>query len=175
MELLREKLLTWDRKHTSPLIEVYQSHAQHPSFIDNILALYSADRKLDHATTWLLKYHVDQGGQLEPGQVESLLQQADQLDYWESQLHVLQLIPNLVLTKKLATSSEPWIRGLLKAEKKFVKAAAYEAYAEVVHHLPELRAAFKAQCEEALTRESASVNVKIKRILNTLAQHTNQG
>jgi hypothetical protein len=63
---------------------------------------------------------------------------------------------------------EPAIRKLLNSENKFVKAASYEAYFEVVKLFPDLKREFILMCNGALDRESAAVKVKIKRILKAL-------
>lgn len=172
MELLKNTLLKWDGRHVDLLIDVYDSKIQDPSFINDIIELYSTNNELEHATSWIIKYHIDNGKTLKQAQIGKLFQKIAQLSYWESQLHLLQLIPKLTLTKHHVASIAPHVLELLESEKKFVKAAAYEAYFEIVNFFPELSSEFHAACEEALTKESASVKVKIKRILNQLTKES---
>ena len=49
-----------------------------------------------------------------------------------------------------------------------MKAAAFEAYFEIVKQYSELKNEFKQLCELTLDRESAAVKVKIKRILTQI-------
>ena len=158
----------WDRKHTDPLKAFYNTHQKAPSFIDGVLELYLQDKGLEHATSWIIKHHCDNGRSLNRNQLDKAIGKLGELDYWENQLHVLQIIPMAELTKEQAGRIEPEVRKLLESNKKFVKAAAYEAYVAVVKHFPELRPEFVALCENALEKESASVKVKIRRILDAL-------
>ena len=165
---LQTALRNWDGKSAQFLIDLYQSHQQDPTFMDALLLLYHNHAGLRKAITWLIKHHMDQGGSLNTAQVDALLAALDQLTHWESQLHVLQVIPKLALSPTQAASIEPTVSALLQSEKKFVKAAAYEAYFEVVRCFPELGGEFRLICEDALERESASVKVKLRRILKQL-------
>ncbi len=175
VELLKKTLLKWNGKHIDFLIDVYNTNLQYPSFINNIIEIYSTDNELEHSTSWIIKHHIDNGKALEQDQIEKMLQKTGKLNYWESQLHLLQIIPGIRLTEKQAESIEPHILKLLESEKKFVRAAAYEAYFEVVRFFPDLSTEFRTACEKALTKESASVKVKIKRILSKLITGANNG
>jgi hypothetical protein len=172
-ELLKTTLLKWDRKHTDFLINIYGENLQNPCFISDIIEIYSTNIELEHSTSWIIKHHVDNGKDLEQEQTKKMLQKIGELNYWESQLHLLQIIPKVSLTERQVESIEAKIRKLLNSEKKFVKAAAYEAYFEVVNFFPELKNEFRIICEEAIDKESASVKVKIKRILNKLITGAN--
>ena len=174
-ELLKTTLFKWDRKHTDFLINIYCKNLQSPCFISDIIEIYSTKIELEHSTSWIIKHHIDNGKDLEQEQTEKMLRKIGELNYWESQLHLLQIIPKVSLTEKLVEFIEPKIRELLDSEKKFVKAAAYEAYFEVVNFYPDLKNEFRIICEEAINKESASVKVKIKRILNKLITVANNG
>lgn len=167
-ETLISELQKWDGKYTSFLKEIYGINVQNPLFIDDLIVIYSSNIELEHSTTWLIKHYIDNGETLNTKQLNEFFKKMGKLDYWESQLHILQIIPKVKLTRKQIELIEPEIRKLLKSEKKFVKAASYEAYFEIAKIIPELRNEFKLLCFDALERESASVKVKIKRVLNKI-------
>ncbi len=171
-ERLRNDLLQWDRKHTEYLKLVYARHKQDRGFINLIIGLFLMESELEHATSWLLKHHMDHGQTLEQGQVDKVFQKFGELGYWETQLHLLQILPNVSASSKQMAILEPHIRKLFGSDKKFVKAAAYPAYLEIVKRFPELKNDFLDSCQEALIRESASVRVKIKRVVEALRRHS---
>jgi hypothetical protein len=162
---MEEILSKWDHKHTVFLKSFYQENISKDTFINDIIQIFLTNPKLEHATSWLLKHYFDQGETVEQEQIGLLLKKIEELTYWGSQLHLLQILPKTPLTEKQAALIEPTIRKLLNSENKFVKAAAYEAYFEVVKVFPDLKHEFTLICKGALARESAAVKVKIKRIL----------
>ncbi len=165
---LTDLLSQWDRKHTDFLKSIYKKGCLKPSFINDLIKIYSTSNEFECSTSWILKHHFDNGKKLKEEQTDLVLKKLEELEYWENQLHLLQIIPKVHLTQRQTESIEPVIRKLLKSEKKFVKAAAFEAYFEVVKLFPLLKNEFLIICEDALVKESASVKVKIRRILNKL-------
>lgn len=167
-KVLKEWYLQWDGTHTDYLKNLYREYRDDPSFIPATLALLETEEAVEVPSSWVLKHHVDQGEMLSSDQVAQLVKILDGLSFWESQLHLLQIIPNVSLTTAHAEHLEPSIRPFLFADKKFVKAAAFTAYFEIVILIPELQHEFRLICEDALERASASVKVRIRRALNHL-------
>ena len=165
---LENLLFKWDKKHTDYLKSIYRANIHNPSFIQLLIDLYLTDTPSELPASWLIKHYCDAGETLTQVQVEQILNNFDALTDWGSRLHILQIIPKIQLTEHLAKQIEPEIRKLLTSDNKFVKAAAYEACFEVVQVNPAFTNEFKSICEGALASESASVKVKIKRILNKL-------
>lgn len=165
---LENLLFKWDKKHTDYLKSIYRANIHNPSFIQLLIDLYLTNTPSELPASWLIKHYCDTGETLTQVQVEQILNNFDALTDWGSRLHILQIIPKIQLTEQLAEQIEPEIRKLLKSDNKFVKAAAYEAYFEIVRLFPEFSDEFKRICENALASESASVKVKIKRILKKL-------
>ncbi|MBD3627873.1 hypothetical protein [Cyclobacterium sp.] len=163
--VLKDLYLQWDGTHTDYLKKVYQENRSDPSFIPFTIALFSTSNELDVSTTWVIKHHVDKGEKIAAADLEQLLVKGATLKDWVSQLHFLQIIPKISLSKKQAEYLENSIRPLLFNDKKFVKAAAFTAYFEVVKLIPELQTEFRLICEDALEKSSASVKVRIRRIL----------
>ena len=167
-EKLRNDLLKWDRKHTDYLKRIYARHEHDSGFINSIIGLFLMENELGHATSWLLKHHIDNGRNFGQEEVDRIFEKIGEPTYWETQLHLLQILPNVPKTPKQMAMIEPHIRELLDAEKKFVKAAAYQAYLEIVKLFPELKNEFSTICQKALKKESASLKVKIRSVLLAL-------
>lgn len=163
---IEDLLLEWDGKHTDFLKSIYLENIERKTFFDDITDLYLNNKELEHSTSWLIKHHFDNGYILRDEQIENVVNKMSELTFWGSKLHLLQILPKIELSKKQADRIEPEIRRLLTSENKFLKAAAYEAYFEIAKLFPELKNEFKILCNERLSRESASVKVKIRRILN---------
>ncbi|MEO0333723.1 MAG: hypothetical protein AAF223_18955 [Bacteroidota bacterium] len=167
-DTLTHSLTHWDGKHIDHLVSLYNSHISDVTFIDNIIQLYQSHEDLRRATSWLIKHHYDSGNTLSAKQIKQIVSIAHCLQHWESQLHILQLIPRFDINVKMAEHLEPFAREKMNSDKKFVKAAAYEAYLEIVKNIPELRNEYRLICEEALTHESASVKAKVRKILKRI-------
>lgn len=165
---IEDRLLEWDGKHTNYLKNIYQTNMHAASFIQNIIAIYASNDATENATTWLIKHFCDKGEILDNEQIGRIFQKIGKLKHWGSQLHLLQTIPQLNLSKPLITPIEPFLKKSLSSNRTFVRAAAFEAYFEVIKFFPELKNEFKLTCEDALEKESASVQVKLKRILKKI-------
>lgn len=161
-------LLEWDNKHTDYLKHIYSEYINKSNFISITIKLFLKDESLEHPTSWLIKYHYDNKNTLAKEDVKSILLNIKNLKYWGSELHILQIIPKIQLTTRLAEKIEFEICNKLKSKNKFVRAAAYEAYLEIVRVIPELKEEFRTVCNDAIERESASVKVKIKRVLKQI-------
>ncbi|MDA9295059.1 hypothetical protein N9Q22_00135 [bacterium] len=161
-------LLGWDEKHTDYLKHIYSENINKQNFIKLVTDLFLEDKGLELSTSWLIKYHFDMKETLKNEDIKSVLLNLKNLTHWGSELHILQIIPKIKLSKDLAELLEFEIHNKLKSENKFVRAAAYEAYSEIVELIPELENEFRTVCFDALKRESASVKVKIKRVLNRI-------
>ena len=164
--MLKLTLLKMDGRHTGFLKNIYTEHIRHLSFMDYVIMLYSEEDSLEHSTSWMIKYHFDQGQMMGDKQLDAVLKKADALEYWGSQLHILQCIPKLLLTPQQAAVLEPFVKKLLKSPFTFVRAAAFEAYFEIVSFFPDGEQEFLLFCKSALVVERASVIVKIRKILN---------
>lgn len=160
-------LNNWKGPEVNSLKHLYEKHFGKVEFWNDLLDLYQI-QALEIPATWMFKNHYRYKRKLQSEQIDIIINYFNQLGYWESRLHVLQLIPEFKINKRQAELLEKPIYTLLKSETKFVRAAAYEAYFEVVKNIPELSNEFKEICLAAQQTESASVLVKIRRILKLL-------
>ena len=168
-ESIRKKLQAWDGQKMDYLASIYSNYAETKG-LDEIIQLFSEDPGIQVATSWLLKHHIDTGGGFSPNQLEKILLHFKEISDWPGRLHILQIIPQVGLTIKQSELLEPVVGEFLYSENKFVRAAAYEAYFEIVRNIPPLQNEFRIQCEDSLEKVSASVRVKIRRILLKLSK-----
>ena len=162
---LSRELKSWDGIHMEPLSSLYNAAEDKNDLIRQVIDVLLSDLSLETATTWLIKHHIDQKNNLDNDQWSAVLGIFDQLNHWEAQLHVLQILPKAHLDSSSAATLEFSVGKLLNAENKFVKAAAYEAYDFLCNYLTQYLSSFVERCHQALEFESASVKVKIRRIL----------
>ena len=156
----------WDGKHTEPLIGLYQDYQNRADFRDYLVSAYLEHPEWEVPVTWLIKHHYDQKQKLTQEQEQVVLDGFSNLEQWEARLHILQLIPKWSLSKEQAFLLEPLLASAMDDDKKFVRAAAYEAFAKIVPHLSKKkRESFRERCEAAMATESASVKVKLRRAL----------
>ena len=92
----------------------------------------------------------------------------EKLSLWEARLHIMQLIPKFELTAEMVPLFEWFVRGAMNDSKKFVKAAAYQAYFTLIKFKPELKDDLITQCHYAMENESASIKSKVRKILKQL-------
>jgi len=161
-----EKLLYQvNTKNATDLENTYNKLCNSPLFIENLITISTNNSDLIKTNTWLIKHYITKGNQLSRGEVSSFLSLQSVLIDWESKLHFLQIIPLININRKQSEILERFVYSELKATNKFVKASAYEAYNEITKCIPSLAREFFLLCEDALLTESASVKVKIRRIL----------
>lgn len=166
--VLKKSLGDWDGVHSQYLIDIYSRYAKNDKFLDNLIQLYLSESDLQKVTSWLIKHHHDKGNTITDSQIRKLLSEVNNLEHWESKLHILQLVPKFRIDKNMSGGIETFVRQAMKSEKKFVKAAAYEAYFEIVKNIPDLQNEFYHTCEQALIDESASIKSKVRKILKEL-------
>ncbi|WP_143155888.1 hypothetical protein [Cyclobacterium lianum] len=165
---LKEVYLKWDGTHIGHLKTLYQESIDDASFIPHTIALLTAGKGVEVPGSWVVKHHVEQGNLLNTTQVDQLVRCLGALHYWQAQLHLLQIIPMISLTEEQAEHLEPVVRNHLSSDRAFVKASAFAAYFEIVKFFPGLKNEFRLLSEDSLEKVSASVKVKIRRILNQL-------
>lgn len=161
-------LLNWDKKHRDYLIEFYAKESNKTNFIHELFEYSISNPNLLNASTWLIKHHIENKNQIDINQKDEIIKLLDFTSEWESQLHIYQIIPKLKLEISNAIYLEPIIYKDLFSDNKFLKAAAFESYFEIIKLLPDLKNEFINICQSSLELESAAVKVKIKRILKQI-------
>lgn len=161
---LTEAIQNWDQKSKVDIEGVYHQFAE-TSELTGLLISLLEDGKCQKGASWLLKYHLKQGQQLSAEEQLSLLQKLDALKDWETQLHILQIFPFLVIPSDLKLSVETFLRTTLTSTNKFVRAWSYNGFYLLAAQFPEYRAEAKQFLDMAIRDEAASVKARIRNIL----------
>ncbi len=164
-----EYLQNWDKKSKDYLLNFYTQEANKVNFICELIEYSNSNPNVLNATTWLIKHFVDNKNQIDSIQKDKIIKLLDITSEWESHLHIYQIIPKLEINISNAKYLELKLYKDLFSNNKFLKAAAYKAYFEVVKLFPDLKKEFINICENSLKNECASVKVKIRRILKSIA------
>jgi hypothetical protein len=165
---LKKLLQNWNQNQVEELKTLYTEQHLNPEFMTSIVELFIEERTLEISASWLIKQHYDNKGILNSDQLEQVMGRLSQLNHWESELHLLQIIPKLELSPRLVEILEPELGSRLQSKYTFVRASAFAAYAEIVAYIPELKTEFKAKCLLAAEHEKPSVMVKINRIISKM-------
>ncbi|TNE74131.1 hypothetical protein EP331_02690 [bacterium] len=159
------ELNEWDGVHTEYLINIYKREASNLPFWTDLVTLCESNIELQKAITWLIKHHYDQKNKLPDELISALLKASNQLEQWESKLHVLQLLPLVSLPAAALSDIEMFVRNNLKSTNTFVKAWAYNGLYELVQHKPELKTEVKELFDVAMKTERASIKARVKKVL----------
>lgn len=161
-------LLTWEGKRSDYLTTIYEDYINEEAFFEYLVKMTVEGEDVQVASTWLIKHHYDHKNALNGQLIHQILENCDVLQHWGAKLHILQIFPKIQFPKRLLPILETFVKEQLEAQNKFVRAAAYQAFFELSKSLPELKIDLKKRCELAMETESASIKVKLRRILKKL-------
>ena len=159
-----EALKQWDGKSVKGLEEIYESYRQDSQFSKQLVVLI-VDRPTSHGATWLLKRFLEDENKLLAAEVKKLFSVLDQLDVWESKLHILQSLPYLIIGKSDKKGMERFLRACLSETNKFVRAWAYNGFYELAQQHPEYQEEVRQFFEMAMRDEAPSVKSRIRNIM----------
>ncbi len=154
--------MQWDGKSTDYLLQTYLDY-QSADFINVLLPLLS-DSNTQTAATWLLKQHREQHGSLAEEQLTETCQSLADLHSWQSELHVLQLLPGHHFNEQQRSLLEPFIRNAICSDNKFVRAWAYNALHELALQFTDLQADARDIIACARRDEAPSVKARLRHL-----------
>ena len=160
----KERLRSWDGIHMEHLSSIYHDYRSQDNFFDNLID-WSSESDIQAATTWLIKHHYDSGLKLNKTQTEHLIKATGELNSWEAQLHVLQILGKLEIDETRLLMVDEFVRRCLKSENKFVRAWSYQGLYELYKYGVVDSEELKAHCEIAMETESASIKSRVRKIL----------
>lgn len=165
ISILEKNIKTWDIQHTTRLIEIYDEFGQEPNFIPFLSIIASEHDRLSIGATWLIKHAVSQGQELDIHTQRVIFQLLYSKQAWQTQLHILQVMS--MSREVFEPTMDDWqsLIILLESPRPFVRASAYEVMGVFLHHFPTDKADFLDHCRRSLDHETASVRVKIRRLL----------
>lgn len=122
------------------------------------------------ACTWLLKHHLEQGGELDERLHARVIKTIDTLDHWEARLHILQCLSHLKIPADLGDSLHECIIKLTRDGNGFIRAWAYSG----LHHLalqhPRFTASTAHHLNLALTHGNPATKARIRQLMKSSAR-----
>jgi len=179
-------LANWDGKTVEELADLYAIYHQNPEF-DTLLneCLKSLDPTVQIAGSWMLKYHIEEGGlkkytkmrlkgksirnpetELKLSKYLSILIQNIKAESpWEVKLHLFQVLRYIEIGSDDEESLKAIVDIGLKSDKKFVRAWAYDGLYRLMLQYPKYENEFEKVISQALAKESGAVMARIRNIL----------
>lgn len=167
---LERQLKAWDGIHMDHLATIYDQYLTHENFFNLLIQLTKTQPPIQDATTWIIKHHFDNGHSISAEHTDALLKTSLSFQSWPAKLHVLQIIPHLQINTDNFITIDSLSRDCLDDTNKFVRAWAYQALYQLYEFCPDNKEELIALCELAMTHESASIKVKVRKILTKLVQ-----
>ena len=161
---LKSKLMEWDGKSSDDIAEIYEEFCNTPDLVKLLVNLLS-DVKLERASSWMLKRHLEIVGHITQNQIDRVYQFICQSEDWQSQLHILQSMPYQPIAKKQVKTIETFLRRCLMSDNKFVRAWTYNGFDLLAKQYPQYREEVDSFFEMAMRDEAPAVTARIRNIL----------
>ncbi|MEM8817430.1 MAG: hypothetical protein AAFX56_05170 [Pseudomonadota bacterium] len=158
---IRRQLEGLDDHSVESLRRLYSDRYTDKSFVKEIAELIGHAAH-ERVATWLLKYHLEQGGQLGLRSIDEIYRLVDSLEHWEAKLHILQSIPYMPIPSKRREQVESFIRDCLTDDNKLVRAWAYGGFYELASSYADYQAEAAGLFAKALRDEAASVKARVR-------------
>ena len=164
-ESLIDALSSFDGKRIDTLKAIAESFPVTPQLLIQLCELtQSEERKMQSASTWLLRRYHQAGAQLSPQQTAQLLQVLLQGSYWEARLHVLQMLDELCIPAELVEPLWTALIGQTCDQNKFIRAWAINGLVVLADQSEQYRDKALALLLQAEVDVAASVRARIRRI-----------
>ena len=161
---IEQKLLAWDGKSKIDIQAIFSSHCNESGFADKIIQLFT-NAALQKGASWLLKAWLETGEQVTPAQIKTIYSQLNNLEHWETKLHLLQCLPYMPVAEDERNDLHHFLRTTLTDTNKFIRAWSYNGFYELAKQYPEYRTETKQYFDMAMRDEPPSVKARIRNIL----------
>lgn len=161
---LQNETAEWDGKSADQIRAIFAKYQQSQSYADELITMLDFEFA-QRGASWQLKALLESGKRLSPDQIENLAAVFNQLDHWESRLHILQSIPYLPIPSAVELEFEAFIRQSLDYKNKFVRAWAYTGFYELAVQYPEYQSEAMLLLNKAMEQESGSIKVRVRKAL----------
>ncbi|UTF61720.1 hypothetical protein [Gilvimarinus sp. DA14] len=160
---LERELALWHGKSTDAILHIYQRYYRDADFCAKLLQSLPSPCN-QQAASWLLKHYCEQQASLSPSELDTLCLHLPRLAHWQSQLHVLQLLPGHSFSHTQRQQLEPFVRTAIGSENKFVRAWAYNALHELALQFKDLRRDALDTITCAQRDEAPSVKARLRHL-----------
>ena len=149
---------------------IYDRHADDPTLATQLVLLL-ADPELQKPASWLLRRSLEAGQTLSVKEAQPLFRSLAGLVDWETRLQVLQSLPYLTIGKRDVKPLEAFLRDCLAGKNKFVRAWAYHGFHELALQHDRFQTEVDHLLAQALEDEAASVQARVRNILQQKLKH----
>jgi hypothetical protein len=157
---LIDALSEWDEKSKTQIKQIYSQYCDDPMFLKNLInALKST--KLTAGASWLLKHHLESGARLNYGEEKRILRMLPKLENWQSELHLLQILPYFTESLDIITLKH-YLITRLSHDNKFIRAWTYNGIFLLAEQNPEFRPEANKYFALAMQDEPASVKARLR-------------
>ncbi len=164
-ESLIDALSSFDGKRIDTLKAIAESFPVTPQLLIQLCELtQSEERKMQSASTWLLRRYHQAGAELSPQQTAQLLQVLLRDAYWEVRLHVLQLLGDLCIPPEFVAALWAALIKQIEDRNKLIRAWSYNGLALLAHHYESYRNEALSSLAHGEQDEAASVRARIRQI-----------
>jgi hypothetical protein len=160
-------LAAWDGRSAAEIEALARTHAPDPSYLNDLWTiLRRCDPELERGATWLLKRAVEEGAQISARRSNRLWRLLPHCQHWESELHLLQLLPRLPVTESSREELARYLRSRLSSKRIFLRAWAFGGFAILGQRFPKEHAQEASRLvAKALNDEAPSVRARLRRVL----------
>ena len=166
LEQLKQELTIYDGKSVTVVSEISARRRDDKKFISHLIQLIDApENNVSTGATWLIKNHLDDGGNLTPAQTAALVERTTNTDNWAAQLHLCQTFGRLEITESYAKKLLPWLTPLLSHKRPFLRAWSLDALCSLAQRHEYFSEKAKAALKAAADDSAASVRARARNIL----------
>ena len=167
---LRARLAAFDGVHTDKLEELAESLSSDPQVLTALCDLaLSDDSKLRSAATWLLKRFSEQGVRYKGEQSAVLLGVLYRESHWEAQVHVLQMLDNLVVTAAGAPALWKTLEEMTANSNRLLRTWSYHGLAVLADQHMHYRDEARAWLSRVDSDAAASLRARARRLHKTFS------
>ena len=168
-ESLIEALSSFDGKRIDTLEAIAGAFPASPQLLTQLCELtQSEERRMQSASTWLLRRYHQARAELSPQQTAQLLQVLLRDAYWEARLHVLQLLGDLCIPPEFVAALWAALIKQIKDRNKLIRAWSYNGLALLAHHNERYRNEALSRLAHGEQDEAASVRARIRCLRQSL-------
>lgn len=161
-------IAAWDGRSAADIAALAQTFGQQPGYLQDLLTiLRRREPELERGASWLLKRAVEDGAQIPVRTASALWRLLPDFKHWESELHVLQLIPHLEVAPSVREELAQFLRSRFDSKRIFLRAWAFGGFAILGERFPKDCADEASNLiAKALVEEAPSVRARLRRVLD---------
>lgn len=162
---LRAAFDEYDGKATTILGEARAAFGGEPDFLDTLIDLAADETwEVSSGATWLLRQHLEEGGQFTAAQTAQLVIAMTGLAHWSALLHFCQSVRQLELDGGQAQEIADWLALLHDHKRPFVRAWALDAVVSLGRRFEALRPIARGALAKAGSDTAASVRARARNL-----------